>query len=1102
MGELRQIRASAGAGKTYTLTSLFMEKLHDAVWDRSSRGCILERSAEESYGWQEILAITFTNAAAEEMRGRLLVRLKEIGLRNSSIQNSRPDKHAWTAAQARDAVDMILRSYSALNMRTIDSLLNLIVRLSALDLQIPPEFEPSFNNDDVTGPVFDDLAEQARCGENALTGMFRFACRLMLDDPGETGFLCGKSMRSRVMQTASVMLDYGSTGIATGNEAQQIVDSFHAQLTSTAKALLSAIQSLSVNAHLLRALEKCSLSRSVFQLPDSKMLDKNSLDDCLNKCSRGMASPDAVALYEKLTKLYRRTPVFKGALHLLPFTDLGHAVLEELPACMGRRGVIPFSQVARMALAALHVNEADPELGVSRILCRLGTPFSHILIDEFQDTSRSQWEVLRPFAGEALSGGGSLTIVGDVKQSIYGWRGGDSSLFNEIDQDPAIAVAHSGKSETLKENWRSRKHIISWNNTFFSPLREKTFVCRLWEELHCPDEHLLREQQKLLSDAFADTEQNPSPCTKDEGHVTVSRWKPCTDRQQEDQLLRELVLCRVTELRQRGFQPRSICILTRSNAQCQMAAKWLLESGLPVVTESSLLIAEQPVIAELISLLRFLDSPDDNPQFWSFVSGRHLIPPEFRPSQEELAEWALTCKNKAKDDKLLLAGFKKRFPACWHACIEPLISETGLITPYDLVSELLKRWHTGERCPDQLGFLLRMLEILHDAEEKGMTDLPSFLAYWDKAGSIERVPMPENMNAVRVMTMHKAKGLAFDVVLLPWMNSRLCPGHKEILPWQDEESGRILLAPACEAMGRMWHEKILANARESINLMYVSMTRARIELHCFLPYPDEKEGRDGAFLRMLGIMLDTLARNHHQHTAIAPLLGDMNHAPAEGEMLSWGIPECPDPSSGKLHENTVDGKHPCLTPLKCKEKTTGESWRPMQWLPKLSLFRSNLHDMQWSPKKRGTLIHHCLEYLNVGNGQSMSAAAALAVRRGCASFPMSVPVSEKLIEEMTEDLAWYASLPEARLWLETGSPERELLDVQGRAHRVDLLADDGSELTAVEYKTGTPGLLPNDVHLQQLKGYLSLIHAAEQRPVRGVLVYLDRRQIHYVSLEE
>lgn len=254
MSEFRQIKASAGSGKTYTLTGSFLSLLagsSGASWSNPPSGCAVADG--ESYGWQEILAITFTNKAATEMRERLLSRLKGMALAEGGTKDP-----FWKPAKAREAVNMLLRSYGSLNIRTIDSLLHLMVRLSALDFDLSPDFEPRFADSDITGPIFDDMAEQARDDEE-LGVVFRRACRQMLRSENIRGFLAGERIRERVTSMVSLMLSgdgWSIRDLASPEEAEDHFQCIMRSIQNDAREMRARIEQeeLKANRFLLGAL--------------------------------------------------------------------------------------------------------------------------------------------------------------------------------------------------------------------------------------------------------------------------------------------------------------------------------------------------------------------------------------------------------------------------------------------------------------------------------------------------------------------------------------------------------------------------------------------------------------------------------------------------------------------------------------------------------------------------------------------------------------------------------------------------------------------------------------------------------------------------------
>ena len=1085
MNEFRQIKASAGSGKTYTLTGSFLSLLAGssaASWKKSPAGCAVN-SAEGEYGWQEILAITFTNKAAAEMRERVLARLKDHALAPAGTRRVTPEQKFWTQPRAAFAVDTLIRNYSALNIRTIDSLLHLMVRLCAMDFDLSPDFEPRFSENDISGPIFDIMAEQARDGDEDLAALFRRACEQLLYSENTRGFLAGERIRDRVMGMVSLMLNadgWHLGDLATPEEAEAHLRSMISGIETHARELLQRIaeEKLSADKRFLKALTACAeCEGTASRIPDSAYFRKENIDECLNKASKGAASFSVHALYDGLRDDLNEMRILIKARRLMPFAELAHAVFGRLEDFERRNGIIAASQVPRLAFET-----SNDSNGVNSLFCRMGSRLSHILIDEFQDTSLDQWLAIQPLAMESLSKGGTLTIVGDVKQAIYGWRGGDATLFDSLvsPRSPLLSLIERPSLETLPFNWRSRERIVAWNNALFSPVGDRENASALLSELAEGNAELLGEQAELLRAAFDRASQSAEQC-RPGGHVHL-RWM---DKGQENAtLLQELPS--LVERLGHSHSWGDICILTQSNDQASLAASWLMARHIPVVTQGSLLLAEQPAVAELVSLLRFLNTPEDDLAFWSVLAGRQLLPPLLDAagtplSLSRLADWA-SARSRVHT---LAKQFSKDFPEAWDAVFAPLLEGAGLLTPYDAAMEVLQRWNVTKRLPEAEGFLRRFLEVLFSIEEQGISDLSGFLDWWDENGGKEKAPLPESMDAVRIMTMHKAKGLEFDVVILPWMDFSLgrASDDKAVF-WPSRGVG--VLAPLCKEMGEQWLRHRMGVARESLHLAYVAMTRAVSELYCFLPDPDCGE---------VPAMLDQL---------ISRLLPQMKEV---GQTAVWGempLPDEPETALAASHENPGESilapevripERPAL-PAATEEDREGR-WRPMGWLPRLRMFRSPLEDWTFTARRRGTLVHHCLECLQVSGIGAASARrdAELAAARGLSTFPLPVPDKEAVLADITEDLAWYASLPETPHWLAFGTPEHAILDGEGRQFRVDLLVDDGRELVAVEYKTGTPGDLPAPAHAEQLSRYLRLLNEASDLPVRGVLVYLDRRTL-------
>lgn len=1108
---LTQIKASAGSGKTYTLTRRFLSLLADAR-DEDGRACAL--AVEGGHCWPDILAVTFTNKAASEMKERVIRLLKEHALADPVQARKDGGDGAWPPARAARWVDIILRRYGALNIRTIDSLLTMLVRLAALELSLPPDFEPSFSPDEYFEPLYDLILDRARRGDVQLRDDVRDACRLLLFHTDLKGFTVGAGLRMRLSQLLQLHLaEGGMSGPAPFNGGPDPFDespgiphrgglpdvdtdalaaklvAVHADMQDTTATLsrILAEEQLSAAATLHKFLDKCSENSAFSPLSKSVYLEKGGLDDCLLKASKGKGSDDARAAFDDWRDACNdfavRGRLIQRALQVAPLAGLARAMAAHLPDFQRREGKLP------QPLIPLHARDVlNGEFGVSEAFCRMGTRLAHILIDEFQDTSRDQWAAIEPLAVECLSRGGGLTWVGDVKQAIYGWRGGDSALFDDILASPALtAIVPDPEQETLPRNWRSRAAIVQHNNTVFAqlddPLRARGVLSAMLGDK--TPTHVLDEAAASVARAFAGAAQGiPDRDSAQGGLVRIVPVHGEDNGDLRDKVRQQLRALFLDDLAAR--RPwRDVAVLVRKNDESALVASWLMDWGVPVVTENSLRLADHPLVTQTVALLAFLDYPPNALALWEVLTGVELFGSISGLSDRALRDWlADRCARPADDPrggKGLLAGFRAAFPVAWETWLAPFYARAGLMGPYDTVREIFERFRVAQRHPEDIGYVRRFLEVVHNAESRGLTSLATFLEFWVESGGEEKVPMPEAMDAVRVMTMHKSKGLEFPVVVIPFHHQ---PDRTDPPLVVAELDGQPLLAPLCPEMGDRYHQAQAAAAAEKLHLLYVGWTRPVDELHAYVtstPFAERSSSLlAGVRALLTGCDIDT-AQEY-----VAGVVPPAREATQED--TARAVPQ--QEENGQDAPPASSGATPTPQP-------DAAPWRPMQWLPRLKIFRNQLEEFTFTERRRGMLVHACLEQLRLTGTPDQDAARAVA--HGMRAFPLPVPDPEATANELTAMLAWLAALPQAAHWFTHGVPEQSIMDAQGSIHRTDLMVDDGETCTVVEWKTGRP----SDDHVAQVRRYLGLLAEATGRGpggVRGVLVYLDGRTVQPVAL--
>lgn len=1122
MARLCQIKASAGSGKTFALTQLFLQKLNACGSTSSffSNACPLGKVKVADSRLSDILAITFTNAAASEMRNRVLGELKKLALGGKSPIALKGMDQAW----AMQMVDGIMRSMSALNIRTIDSLLHQIVRTAALELGLSPDFEPAFGIMDVFGKHFeallDDVDEYLRDQEDGKltdksavstigarsfwgqderraqnpvppeqdgnsgaageSGDFAQAhdlllkiCTQIVEKEGSKGFLLGDKLEENVKKCLENLYAGIFDDLTREEDYQKERERLTARLMESTNTLLQAASRAGIEknwkARALNALEaiaggdleKCSsksiryeaegLFKKNTQIPQDFYQALEDFSCCLNKV------PGLLALLEK-------------GSHFAPFIKISRLLADRYEANQGRENLLPAYRVPWLAKRVMEDGD-----GVPAALCRMGTLLSHFLVDEFQDTSRIQWEAMNPLVVEALSRGGSFTWVGDVKQSIYAWRGGDAELFDEIlaKGEHLLSVASSDReSVQLECNWRSHEQIISFNNRLFSTLEDPGNARELLETIVSgADASILDSMSKRLSRIYAGVSQQFSASTRTGGMVVIE--PVLADKADEMKLAcAERTVQLVGDIAARrkasgSSRPLSdILILVRKNESTAFLTRELTSAGIDFVTENSLLLSEHPLVSQTVAFLRFLADPADNTAFLHLVSGPAISThPEFarEAGWQDLAELGLSRPAQ------LFAAFKQTWSGLWERFFARHYSQAGLKTAYDLVMDWYVDLDLERRFASESTYLRRFMEVLHAIGERGPATIRAFLDYWGEHGNDEKVPMPENMNAVRIMTIHKAKGLEAPVVIVPMAS--FGPGKTNTVD-RFEADGVAVAMPNCKDLGHFYYQARVAGVIEEINNLYVAFTRPREELYIL---PDMKNPGDKSILSCL-----LAAAGQDLECHIGEPVQDIGKKAA---------------GTGKPRPLEVLQRRPANTVARAADE--GDEKKDLL-TARLRLNRNHLRG-NLRADERGTMIHMALELMLSGGDPEQDAENAMARARLRLGLPGPAAA---------EDLAcltWFASQPFAASWLREARREQGLVDASGNYLRMDLLLRQPWGYLVVDYKTGEI----SDEHVSQVRRYLAVMGQIVKQDktgtgrhgkrVLGLLVYLDRQAFRLVT---
>ncbi|MCK4325826.1 UvrD-helicase domain-containing protein, partial [bacterium] len=458
-------------------------------------------------------------------------------------------------------------------------------------------------------------------------------------------------------------------------------------------------------------------------------------------------------------------------------------------------------------------------------------------IDEFQDTSRFQWENLSPLIEETLSKAGSLFYVGDKKQAIYEFRGGESALFDEV-KTAFPSVADKIEEKYPEVNYRSRENIVSFINKTFSENNLRLWIerCKLNEET---------TDIAMLLKTYAHSQQKPDQKEdKKGGLVKVERISPQEQLKKEEmdtEIGKHLVALIKKGILGR-FSPSDIAILVRTNNEASTVTRVLTGADISVASEKTLDISSNTLIQEIVSFLSFLDSPIDNLSFACFISG-DIFQKVSGLSRDRVFSFLL--KNRGLEGPIrssLYVLFRDRFPQVWKKYIEEYFNAVGFLPLYDLAFRILKKYNVFRDFPDDEGFFYQFLEVLKETGKEVVSSAKPFLDYWysekEKKEDFQ-VVLPEYTNAVKVLTIHKAKGLGFPVVIIPFAYLNNSPineafekeGADSAIPYYINK-GYTAVSPRLKAL---YKERFSTRLLNELNTFYVAVSRAKDELYIFLP---------------------------------------------------------------------------------------------------------------------------------------------------------------------------------------------------------------------------------------------------------------------------
>lgn len=819
------LRSSAGAGKTHALVKHYL-------------GLCLR--SEDPASYRKVLALTFTNKAATEMRERAVRYLRELS-RNTVYDGALEDVHQHLRAitglsqdALRERADRLLRHmlhhWSEVAISTIDAFTQRVVKPFAQELRLSYDLRMSTDQEGLLQRSVERLI--ALAGEDPrVTEILVQACLQLLSDEARWDPERPLLELSKELQNERSIVPLQRIGAMDVGMVARIGD----VIRSEQRAFRDRVRA--VGAEALTLLNKAELkaehffqtNRGIFGLFrkfaefDGASIELNSYARTTlengkwagTRIDTGTASAIEAARprleelarsgLDLLASGYKDYLVRAAVQRDLPATFALHELEKQLETIKEEEGVAFFSDLTRK-VAEVVAHEPVPFIHE-----RMGERYHHFLIDEFQDTSVLQWTCLLPLIDNALSSGGSALLVGDAKQAIYRWRNGEVRLFAELphlfnkDDDPitqereATLVRTYHPLPALAHNRRSSPIIITFNNALFGELAQQL--------------------PPHLANIYTGHDQLPG---KDRpGMVRLSQLSAAVKGEDRWNDLFSSIDVALSEALEDGARPGDVAILVRTSAQGSRIAQHLIRKGHSVLSPDGLKVTTDLRVGAVVEALRALLF-NDGAAAMKAVQLRAMLLDRSTGPVDPLAG------HLHEPDAL----------AVLHAMLGPI----DVHAPFDLLAELLQSVHRV-LLPDE-PIEAPFLGMLDEAQAWNIDhpgDLRSFLEHWDRNGAARGIAPPTNGDAVQVMTIHKAKGLEFPVVIVPDASMRARSRSTERI-WVDPHDAVPALDAALVAYGsalvqngvpELVMEEELRRLDE-LNLLYVAFTRAVDRLYAFV----------------------------------------------------------------------------------------------------------------------------------------------------------------------------------------------------------------------------------------------------------------------------
>ena len=1046
-------KASAGSGKTFTLAVRYIAMV-----------------VREPSDYRHILAVTFTNKATAEMKQRILSQLYGIGhgLEESAsylekVKEFLPDKFTESTIKenALKALNLILNDYSHFRIETIDSFFQRVLRGLARELQLGSGMTLELDTDSVISDAVDTFLAELKPGTRENNDVVQYVIENIENDSNwhidskikafsnqlfQESFLeKGDDLRTYLQQPDSIA-NYRKEL----NKCKEQIETLAKKHCDCGKQILKLIDDNPDYGSYVSNYP----AKLFAQIEAGLVLEKGistTFNSCLEKGAEGILKKagltkvgNAYTLSDIIVDLLQQAKdSYTEYIYINNSYSAAKRYLNELSLLLAIRKEITAqnSEQDRFVLAdTTHLLSQLEEGDTSFVFENTGSFTKHIMIDEFQDTSRLQWKNLRLLLIECLSQNKECLVVGDVKQSIYRWRNGDWNILNTgIEQEMSI---YNPKTITLSTNFRSHSRVIEFNNLFF-PIAQ-SYLSEVYKGT-------FTTEHPSISGAYSDVcqQSNKKGCS---GYICLELHnnKSLDD---ETALMPGIIAEHLDRLTEAGVNQGDITILTRRNKDIAQICSWFAENRpeYRMVSDEAFYMETSPALRIIINAMRYISNPTDN------ISLAALA-----------IEWNRYVKKRTISfEDILQESIISNIPSAFLEWVE----KSTHLPLYEMAENLYSILEIGN-IENQDAYLFSFFDRLRLFTQKKSNTLSMFIEEWDITLHKKPIAMGHT-DCIRLMTIHKSKGLEFHTVILPYCNWQIESNSKLWVEPENEPFNKLPLLPIeCTSslkesvFSNDYKEEYSDTLVDNLNLLYVAFTRAEANLIVLGQTKGKRNGFNTYDILTYFAEGQTETEKNEHITSYTC-----------GEIVSSNKTEKKRESQNPLNaDKELQAINMCHYPLSTRFKQSTESMRYMA-----DITQENSKTETYI--ERGKLLHRLFSTINTVKDidretDRMLAEGIIESRKSAESIKQFI---HKAIEKQ-EVKGWFDG--NYRLLNETSILFRENGTTQKRIP--DRVMINGSKATVVDFKFGKE----HESYLHQVEEYISLLKKMGFTDVEGYIWYV------------